>query len=189
MRIGLALPQYDYSVPGEDPLTFATLAAHAVRAEELGYDSLWLSDHLFLGIGKYGGREEPYGAYEPIGTLGALARVVSRPRLGTLVLCEALRPPTVAAKALATLDRISGGRLDIGLGAGWYEPEYAAIGMEMPSAGRSHPPTAGADRDRHRPPRRRAAHLLGRVLRGRRREGRPAGDPAAAPARLHRRQG
>jgi probable F420-dependent oxidoreductase len=135
VRIGLALPQYDYSVPGEDPLTFATLAAHAVRAEELGYDSLWLSDHLFLGIGKYGGREEPYGAYEPISTLGALAGVVSRPRLGTLVLCEALRPPTVAAKALATLDRISGGRLDIGLGAGWYEPEYAAIGMEMPTPG------------------------------------------------------
>jgi alkanesulfonate monooxygenase SsuD/methylene tetrahydromethanopterin reductase-like flavin-dependent oxidoreductase (luciferase family) len=135
MRIGLALPQYDYSVPGEDPLTFATLVAHAVRAEELGYDSLWLSDHLFLGIAKYGGREEPYGAYEPISTLGALAGAVSRPRLGTLVLCEALRPPTVAAKALATLDRIAGGRLDIGLGAGWYEPEYAAIGMAMPTPG------------------------------------------------------
>jgi alkanesulfonate monooxygenase SsuD/methylene tetrahydromethanopterin reductase-like flavin-dependent oxidoreductase (luciferase family) len=129
MRIGLALPQYDYSVPGESPLTFATLAAHAVRAEELGYDSLWLSDHLFLGIAKYGGRDEP------IATLAALAGVVSRPRLGTLVLCEALRPPTVAAKALATLDRISGGRLDVGLGAGWYEPEYAAIGMEMPTPG------------------------------------------------------
>jgi len=129
------LPQYDYSVPGESPLGFPTLAAHAVRAEELGYDSLWLSDHLFLGIAKYGGREEPYGAFEPIATLAALAGVVSRPRLGTLVLCEALRPPTVAAKALATLDRICGGRLDIGLGAGWYEPEYAAIGMEMPTPG------------------------------------------------------
>ncbi|MCJ7437292.1 MAG: LLM class flavin-dependent oxidoreductase [Acidimicrobiia bacterium] len=135
MRIGLALPQYDYSVPGESPLTFPTLAAHAVRAEELGYDSLWLSDHLFLGIAKYGGREEPYGAFEPIATLGALAGVVTRPRLGTLVLCEALRQPTVAAKALATLDRICGGRLDVGLGAGWYEPEYLAIGMEMPTPG------------------------------------------------------
>jgi alkanesulfonate monooxygenase SsuD/methylene tetrahydromethanopterin reductase-like flavin-dependent oxidoreductase (luciferase family) len=71
--------------------------------------------------------------FEPISTLGALAGVVARPRLGTLVLCEALRPPTVAAKALATLDRITGGRLDIGLGAGWYAPEYAAIGMPMPS--------------------------------------------------------
>jgi probable F420-dependent oxidoreductase len=135
MRIGLALPQYDYSVPGESPLTFPTLAAHAREAEALGYDSLWLSDHLFLDIAKYGGSAEPQGAFEPIATLGALAGIVARPRLGTLVLCEALRPPTVAAKALATLDRISGGRLDVGLGAGWYEPEYAAIGMDMPSPG------------------------------------------------------
>jgi alkanesulfonate monooxygenase SsuD/methylene tetrahydromethanopterin reductase-like flavin-dependent oxidoreductase (luciferase family) len=56
-------------------------------------------------------------------------------RIGTLVLCEALRPASVLAKALATLDRISDGRLDIGLGAGWYEPEYEAIGMKMPPPG------------------------------------------------------
>jgi probable F420-dependent oxidoreductase len=135
VRIGLALPQYDYSVPGESPLTFATVAEHAQRAEAAGYDSLWLSDHLFLDIGKYGGSSEPVSALEPIATLAALAGVVARPRLGTLVLCEALRPPSVAAKALATLDRISGGRLDVGLGAGWYGPEYAAIGMEMPTPG------------------------------------------------------
>ena len=49
--------------------------------------------------------------------------------------CEALRPASVLAKALATLDRISGGRIDVGLGAGWYEPEYAAIGMEFPTPG------------------------------------------------------
>ena len=134
MRLGLALPQYDYSVPGESPLTFATVAEHARRAEAAGYDSLWLSDHLFFDIGKYGGSAAPVGALEPIAALGALAGVVSRARLGTLVLCEALRPPTVAAKALATLDCLSGGRLDIGLGAGWYEPEYAAIGMDMPPA-------------------------------------------------------
>ena len=51
-------------------------------------------------------------------------------RLGTLVFCEALRPAAVLAKALATLDRVCGGRLDVGLGAGWYEPEYDAIGMD-----------------------------------------------------------
>jgi len=135
VRIGLALPQYDYSVPGESPLTFATLAEHARRAEAAGYDSLWLSDHLFLDLAKYGGSNERHGAFEPIATLGALAEVVTRPRLGTLVLCEALRPPSVAAKALATLDRITGGRLDIGLGAGWYEPDYEALGVPMPSPG------------------------------------------------------
>jgi probable F420-dependent oxidoreductase len=133
MRFGLALPQYDYSVPGESPLRFETVVEHAQRAERVGFDSIWLSDHLFLDIAKYGGTDAPQGCYDPLVTLAALARSVPRVRLGTLVLLEALRPATVLAKALATLDRISGGRLDIGLGAGWYEPEYAAIGVEMPA--------------------------------------------------------
>lgn len=135
MRIGLALPQYDSSVPGESPLHWETIVGTARRAEAAGYDSLWLSDHLFFDLGKYGGSPEPVGAYEPIVTLAALAREVPRVRLGTLVLCEALRPATVLAKALASLDRITGGRLDVGIGAGWYEPEYLAIGMTLPSPG------------------------------------------------------
>ena len=135
MRIGLALPQYDYSVADENPLSFETLAEHARVAEAVGYDSLWLSDHLLLDIEKYGGSPEPYGVFEPLTTLGALARVVSRPRLGTLVACEALRPAAVLAKSMATLDRISGGRIDVGLGAGWYQPDYDAVGMEMPRPG------------------------------------------------------
>ena len=85
MQIGLALPQYDYSVPGESPLRWDTLREHAQRAEALGFDSLWLSDHLFLDIAKYGGTAEPHGIYEPLVTLAALARTVTRPRLGTLV--------------------------------------------------------------------------------------------------------
>lgn len=132
MRLGLALPQYDYSVAGERPLAFATIVEYARRAEQVGFDSVWLSDHLFLDLAKYGGPDERFGCYEPIVTLAALARSVPRLRLGTLVLCEALRPAAVLAKALATLDRVSDGRLDVGLGAGWYEPDYAAIGMEMP---------------------------------------------------------
>src|SRR6266545_4592264 len=129
MRIGLALPQYDYSVPGESPLRWDTLLEHAQRAEASGFDSLWLSDHLFLDIAKYGGTADPHGIYEPLVTLAALARTVTRPRLGTLVACEALRPASVLAKALATLDRVCGGRLDVGLGAGWYAPEYEAVGL------------------------------------------------------------
>jgi alkanesulfonate monooxygenase SsuD/methylene tetrahydromethanopterin reductase-like flavin-dependent oxidoreductase (luciferase family) len=135
VRIGLALPQYDFSVAGESPLTWETLRGYAMRADAAGYDSLWLSDHLFFDIGKYGGSPDPVGAYEPIVTLGALARDVRHARLGTLVICEALRPATVLAKALASLDRITGGRLDVGMGAGWYEPEYAAIGMDFPPPG------------------------------------------------------
>jgi probable F420-dependent oxidoreductase len=135
LRFGLALPQYDYSVVDERPLAWSTVRETAQGAELLGFDSVWLSDHLFLDIAKYGGPDRPEAAFEPIVTLAALARCLSRVRLGTLVFCEALRPASVLAKALATLDRISGGRIDVGLGAGWYEPEYAAIGMEFPPPG------------------------------------------------------
>jgi alkanesulfonate monooxygenase SsuD/methylene tetrahydromethanopterin reductase-like flavin-dependent oxidoreductase (luciferase family) len=135
VRSGLALPQYDFSVSGENPLGWPTVAAHARRAEELGFDSLWLSDHLFFDVEKYGAGPGRYGAFEPLTTLAALARTVTRPRLGTLVLCEALRPATMLAKALASLDNYCGGRLDVGIGAGWYEPDYEALGSPMPPAG------------------------------------------------------
>jgi len=135
MQIGLALPQYDYSVAAERPLRFETIVEHARLAERGGADSVWLSDHLFLDLAKYGGSDRREGCFDPIVTLAALARAVPRVRLGTLVLLEALRPAAVLAKALATVDCVSGGRLDVGLGAGWYEPEYAALGMAMPRAG------------------------------------------------------
>jgi len=135
LKIGLALPQYDYAQPGPDPLPWETLAAYARLAEKVGLDSVWLSDHLFLDVEKYGGPPDREGAYEPLVTLAAIARETNTVRIGTLVLLEALRPATLAGKALASLDCISGGRLDIGLGAGWYAPDYDAIGMDMPSPG------------------------------------------------------
>ena len=132
MRIGLALPQYDYSVARETHLRWETVVEFATAAERVGYDSLWLSDHLFLDLAKYGGPSDRQGLFDPLPTIAALATVVPRVRLGTLVLCEAFRPASVLAKSLATLDSICGGRLDVGIGAGWYEPEYHAIGMMMP---------------------------------------------------------
>jgi probable F420-dependent oxidoreductase len=135
VRFGLALPQYDYSVVDERPLSWTTVRDTARHAESLGLDSVWVSDHLFLDIGKYGGSDRREFAYEPIATLAALARSVPRVRLGTLVFCEALRPASVLAKAIASLDRLSGGRIDVGVGAGWYEPEYEAIGMDFPPPG------------------------------------------------------
>ncbi|HEX5585822.1 MAG TPA: LLM class flavin-dependent oxidoreductase [Acidimicrobiia bacterium] len=135
MRAGLALPQFDFSVAGDAALDWDTVAGYAALAEGLGFDSVWLCDHLFFSTEKYGGPTEPSGGFEPVVTLGALARVTSRVRLGSLVFCEALRPASVLAKALASLDVIADGRLDIGLGAGWYEPEYLAIGMELPPPG------------------------------------------------------
>jgi|SRR4051794_11447553 alkanesulfonate monooxygenase SsuD/methylene tetrahydromethanopterin reductase-like flavin-dependent oxidoreductase (luciferase family) len=136
MQLGLALPQYDYSVAGERPLQFETVVDYATRAQQSGFHSVWLSDHLFLDLAKYGGVADREACYEPVVTLAALARRVPDVRLGALVFCEALRPASVLAKALASLDRVSGGRLDVGLGAGWYEPEYEAIGMTMPTPGR-----------------------------------------------------
>ncbi len=135
MRIGLALPQYDVSISGESPLRFETVVAWAQAAERLGLDSIWLSDHVSWDLAKYGGSAETSGLFEPIVTLGALARCTQRVRLGTLVLLEALRPPAVLAKSLVSLDRISGGRLDIGLGAGWYAPDFAAVGLGLPTPG------------------------------------------------------
>jgi alkanesulfonate monooxygenase SsuD/methylene tetrahydromethanopterin reductase-like flavin-dependent oxidoreductase (luciferase family) len=135
MHIGLALPQYDYSVPGDRPLAYDTIREHAERARRAGFHSVWLSDHLFLDLAKYGGSDAREGCFEPVVTLAALARDVPDVRLGTLVLLEALRPATMLAKSLATLDRVAGGRLDVGLGAGWYEPDYDAIGLDMPRPG------------------------------------------------------
>jgi probable F420-dependent oxidoreductase len=135
VRLGLALPQYDYSAAGESPLRWSTVVEYACAAEAAGYDSLWVSDHLFLDVAKYGGPADRYGVFDPIVLLAALASQVPRARLGTLVLCEALRPASVLAKSLASLDRVCDGRLDVGVGAGWYEPEYEAIGMALPSPG------------------------------------------------------
>jgi probable F420-dependent oxidoreductase len=135
MRLGLALPQYDDSIAGESPLPWARVVEWACAAEAAGFDSLWLSDHLFLDVAKYGGPPHRQACLDPIVALAALAQEVTRVRLGTLVVCEALRPAAVLAKSLASLDVVCDGRLDVGVGAGWYEPEYEAIGMRMPRPG------------------------------------------------------
>jgi alkanesulfonate monooxygenase SsuD/methylene tetrahydromethanopterin reductase-like flavin-dependent oxidoreductase (luciferase family) len=134
VRVGIALPQYDRSVPGEDPLRVETLVAWAQAAEAAGFTSAWLSDHLFLELDRYGlpGRQ---GCFEPVVTLAFLARRTTTIRLGVLTFCEALRPPAVLAKAIASLDAVAGGRLDVALGAGWFEPEYEAIGLPLPAPG------------------------------------------------------
>ena len=135
MDVGLALPQYDFSVPGESPLRWETVSGWARRAEELGFGSVWLSDHLFLDISRYGAPPGEHGCFEPLAALGALARVTTTVRLGTLTMCTPLRPATVLAKALATVDVVSGGRLTVGLGAGWYETELEAAGLTLERPG------------------------------------------------------
>ena len=103
----------------------------ALLAESAGFDSLWVSDHLFLDWGKYGGPTDPQGSLECWTTLSALAASTERVRIGSLTLCNDLRNPALLAKMAASLDLLSGGRADIGLGAGWYQPEYEAAGITL----------------------------------------------------------
>lgn len=135
MDVGLALPHYDHSVPGERPLRWPTVVAWARAAEAAGLGSVWLSDHLFLSLARWGGPDEGQEGFEPLGALAGLARATERVRLGTLVLCPHLRPAGVLAKALATVDVLSEGRVTVGIGAGWFEPEYTAAGLPFPPPG------------------------------------------------------
>ena len=117
--------------------SYETMRRVASQAEELGFDSIWLCDHFLTlapdaygedagiaaGAGPGPRAEEPRSMplLECWTALSALARDTRRLRLGTSVLCHSYRSPAVLAKMAATLDVISGGRLDLGLGAGWFE--------------------------------------------------------------------
>lgn len=155
LRFGLALPQYDYSLPGDGSISWAEVRDWAQRAEELGFDSVWLSDHLFLDVSKYGGSDEVQSAMECFTTLAALSATTRRIRLGSLVVCNDLRSPSLVAKMAATIDVISGGRLTLGMGAGWYEPEYTAAGI------RFDPPNIRVDRFEE------ALQIISGMMRGR----------------------
>lgn len=128
MRLGLALPHYDTSLKGR-PASWDGVRSVAKLAEDAGFHSVWASDHLFLDWSKYGGSNEVRGSLECWSTLAGLAAVTSRVRIGSLTLCNDFRNPGLVAKMAASLDLLSNGRLDLGMGAGWYEPEYRAAGI------------------------------------------------------------
>ena len=108
-------------------LDFAGLAERAVACEEAGLHSLWLADHMWA-------RGMPDVEYlESWTALTALAMRTSRLRLGTLVLCNSYRNPALVAKMASTFDRISGGRLELGVGAGWMDEEYRGYGYHFPA--------------------------------------------------------
>jgi alkanesulfonate monooxygenase SsuD/methylene tetrahydromethanopterin reductase-like flavin-dependent oxidoreductase (luciferase family) len=131
VQLGLALPQYDYTARVEWP----TVVDHATRAEAAGFDSVWLADHLFLGVEKYGAPPGGHFGYDPIVALAALTERTATVQLGILVLCAQLRPPKLLVRQLQTLQDAAGGRLVPGAGAGWYEPEYAAAGVPFERPG------------------------------------------------------
>ena len=136
MDVGLALPQYDYSAPAGSRLSWDSVCQWATEADRLGLSSLWLADHLTMSIEKYGGPPGGHEGFEPLSTLAAVARLTTSARLGTLVICAPFRPPAVLAKSVATIDVISHGRVTLGIGAGWNEPEFVAAGIPFVPPGR-----------------------------------------------------
>ena len=134
MRFGLSLPHYGFSLPTGET-SFADVAGWARRAEALGFDSVWVSDHFFYSFARYGADPAPIASLEPLTTLAGVAAVTERVRLGTLVLCAAFRHPALLARAAASIDLLSGGRLDLGLGAGWMAEEFDAFGYRFGSVG------------------------------------------------------
>ena len=91
--------------------------------------------HFFYSLARYGGPPDLQGSLEPLTALAGLAPLTDRVRLGTLVLCAPFRHPAVLAKSVTAIDQLSGGRFDLGIGAGWYEEEFRAFGYEYGSVG------------------------------------------------------
>ena len=129
MRVGILAPQgWTGEYDGWDPArAWVRTVAVAHEAEGLGFDSIWLFDHL---------QTEPVPTdeitFEAFVGLSALAVETARVRLGHLVLCAGYRNPALVAKMISTLDVVSGGRAELGLGAGWKEDEYIAYGWGFP---------------------------------------------------------
>jgi probable F420-dependent oxidoreductase len=118
-RIGIQLPEVEREV------RWPEYVAMAQAAEEVGFDSIWIGDHyLYRGDG---GRER--GPWEAWTMLAALAAATERVRLGPLVACLAFHEPAVLAKQAATVHEVSGGRLVVGLGAGWNRADFDAFGI------------------------------------------------------------
>lgn len=109
--------------------SYDTLLTVAKATEDLGYDAFFRSDH-YLAMGDADGLPGPTDAWI---TLAGLARETSRIRLGTLVTAATFRPPGVLAIEVAQVDAMSGGRVDFGFGAGWFESEHTAYGIPFPA--------------------------------------------------------
>jgi probable F420-dependent oxidoreductase len=128
MHFGVCLPNFPFGVrPSRDHIV-----AIAQAAERLHYASVWVSDHVLVPTDK-----PRYGQlYEVLTTLAYIAGITERIRLGTSVLVLPQRQAILAAKQIATLDDLSGGRVIVGVGAGWMEGEFANLGADFHRRGR-----------------------------------------------------
>jgi F420-dependent oxidoreductase-like protein len=129
MKVGVIVPQgwtgeYD---GWQAEAAWARTVAVARQAERLGFESIWLFDHFHTVP-----RPTDELTFEAFTSLSALAALTSRVRLGHIVLCSPYRNPALTAKMISTLDVISGGRAELGLGAGWKRDEWLAYGYGFP---------------------------------------------------------
>ena len=130
MRVGLLAPQgwkgeYDGWSPAD---AWARTIELARQAEELGFEALWVFDHFHTVP-----RPTEEITFESFTVLSALAMATERVRLGHMVICAGFRNPALTAKMASTIDVISGGRFELGIGAGWKEEEWRAYGYGFPT--------------------------------------------------------
>ena len=122
-KIGLFVPHFEQPWSGAGSV--GPISRPWRDAEEVGFDSFWLPDHLLYRFPQV----HQQGAWDAWSLLAALAATTRTLEIGPLVACSSFRNPALIAKMADTIDEISGGRLILGLGAGWHEPEYAAFGF------------------------------------------------------------
>ena len=132
MQVGLMSPQgwkgeYDGWQPGD---AWSRTVELAHQAEALGFESLWVFDHFHTVP-----QPTEEITFESFSVLTALAMATERVRLGHMVVCTGFRNPALTAKMSSTLDVISGGRFELGIGAGWKEEEWLAYGYGFPTIG------------------------------------------------------
>ena len=129
MKVGVIVPQgWTGEYDGWDAeRAWARTVAIARQAESLGFESIWLFDHFHTV-------PEPTDelTFESFASLSALAALTSRVRLGHIVICTGFRNPALVAKMISTMDVISGGRMELGIGAGWKRDEWEAYGYGFP---------------------------------------------------------
>lgn len=127
MHFGVILPNYGLDSSSEGIRRTAELA------QELGFDSVWTTEHIIVGPEGV----DPYGrVYDPLVTLGWIAGWTERIGLGTSIVLAALHNPIHLAKEVATLQELSGGRFRLGIGVGWHEDEYRFMGVPFKERGR-----------------------------------------------------
>lgn len=124
LKIGIMLPESEREMAGATA-GWKDQLAMTMATERLGFDSVWFCDHLLMNVPGH----EPQGAWEAWSMLAAFAACTERIELGPFVSCTSYRNPALTAKIAETVDEISNGRLILGIGSGWAEPEYEAFGF------------------------------------------------------------